>query len=160
MMPYPTISNVILITTVGTLFYAAWSDFKEYKIPNWSMLLLVGLFLVHTLVSGRWTSIYFNLGLAAIIFIFCIFFYSQNIMGGGDVKILSVAFLWVGIECALPLAVLIMLFSAIHVGVIRLGWKVARPIEGRMRIPFAPSVAAALVCTFIMDCLKALPSDS
>lgn len=159
-MPYPTISNVILIITAGTLYYAALSDFKEYKIPNGSILLLIGLFLVHAFVSGRWPSIHFNLGLAAIIFIFCIFFYSQDLMGGGDVKILSVAFLWVGIDCALPLAVLIMLFSALHVGVVKLGWKVARPFEGRMRIPLAPSVTAALVCTFIMDCLKALPSDS
>ena len=159
-MLYHTISNVILVITSGTLCYVSVSDFKEYKIPNWSILLLIGLFLAHAFFSGRWISIHFNLGLASIIFLFSIYFYSQGHMGGGDVKILMIAFLWVGIDCALPLAVLIMLFAAIHTGVARLGWKVVRPYEGRMRIPFAPSVGAALVCMFIIGCLKAVPNGS
>jgi prepilin peptidase CpaA len=159
-MPYLIISNVILVITSGTLCYVSLLDFKEYKIPNWSILLLVGLFLTHAFFSGRWINIQFNLGLALIIFLFSIYFYSRGLMGGGDVKILTIAFLWVGIDCALPLAVLIMLFATIHTGVAKLGWKVARSNEGRMRIPFAPSVGAALVSTFILDCMQALPNGS
>ena len=35
-------------------------------------------------------------------FFVMMFFYAQNWLGGGDVKILTVAFLWVGIRYALP----------------------------------------------------------
>ena len=73
-MQYHTISNVILFITSGTLWYVSVSDFKEYKIPNWSILLLIGLFLAHAFFSGRWISIHFNLGLALIIFVFSAIF--------------------------------------------------------------------------------------
>jgi prepilin peptidase CpaA len=159
-MPHNIISNVVLVIASCTLCYVSLLDLKENKIPNWSTLLLIGLFLAHAFISGRWVSIYLNLGLASIVFVFSILFYSRDLMGGGDVKILTVAFLWVGIDCALPLAVLIMIFVTIHTGIAKLGWKVARPFEGRMRIAFAPSVGAALVCTFIMGCLRALPNGS
>lgn len=159
-MPYGIISDIILVIASGTLCHVSLLDLRENKITNWSILLLIGLFLAHEFISGRWINIYLNLGLASVVFVFSIYFYSRDLMGGGDVKILTVAFLWVGIDCALPLAVLIMLFATIHTGIAKLGWKVSRSFEGRLRIAFAPSVGAALVCIFIMGCLRALPFGS
>jgi prepilin peptidase CpaA len=155
-MLFPAISNIILIITAGTLFYAAQSDFRNYTIPNGSILFLIVLFFVHAFVSGRWPIIHYNLGIASIIFTFCIVFYWQKLMGGGDVKIITVAFLWVGIDCALPLAILILLFSTVHVVAMKLGFNMVRSLGGRMKIPFAPSVAAALVCMFFTDCFQYL----
>jgi Flp pilus assembly protein protease CpaA len=71
-------------------------------------------------------------------------------MGGGDVKFLAVAFLWTGLSGALPFAILLALFSGIHSIAAKLGWAKSQITEsGRRRIPFAPSVAGALICTFI-----------
>ena len=153
-MPYPLISNAILLAAVGAVFYTAWSDFKNFKIPNWSIALLTGLFIFYTLVAGRWGTIYSHVAIAVLIFAFGILFYSKNLIGGGDVKLLSVVFLWSGTECSLPLAILIMIFSTVHVCIVKLTWIGERVTVGRTRIPLAPSVAAGLVGIFILSCPK------
>jgi prepilin peptidase CpaA len=88
-------------------------------------------------------------------FIVMAFFYSYRLMGGGDVKLLSVAFLWVGIGCALPFALLLLLFASIHSIAAKVGWANTQRVENddRERIPFAPSIAAALAGVFILGCL-------
>jgi prepilin peptidase CpaA len=75
--------------------------------------------------------------------------------GGGDVKILAVAFLWTGLSGALPFAILLALFASAHGLAAKLGWvKSQITAAGRRRIAFAPSVAAALICTFMLRSLQ------
>src|SRR5712691_2480074 len=112
----PTLSHVVLVITAGVLFYVALTDFREFKIRNELILVLVGLFILHAFLSGRWVSAHWNLALAAFMFAVMLYFYAQGWMGGGDVKILAVGFLWVGIACALIFAVLLSIFAMLHVG--------------------------------------------
>ena len=59
-------------------------------------------------------------------------------MGGGDVKILAVAFLWTGMSGALIFAVLLAVFSSVHAVAAKLGWVKSQITEGSCRsIPFA-----------------------
>jgi prepilin peptidase CpaA len=75
-------------------------------------------------------------------------------MDGGDVKLAAVAFLWTGIECALVFALLLLGFAVIHTAAAKLGLVVVRRgDDGAMRIPFAPSIAAALIGVFMLGCL-------
>ena len=147
---------VILVVTAAILFYAAWTDFKSYTIRNDVILVLVVLFFAHTLVSGRWSSIPWNVGLATIVFAVLVCFYSLNLVGGGDVKLLTVALLWSGIDCALPFAVLLLVFVTLHSLAARLGWAGSQrlPDDDRKRIPVTPSIAAALVGIFVLGCLR------
>jgi prepilin signal peptidase PulO-like enzyme (type II secretory pathway) len=78
-------------------------------------------------------------------------------MGGGDVKMLAVAFLWVGIECALVFAIFLTVSIVIHLIVVKFGWAKVQEVRGRKRIPFAPSIAAALIVTFMSGCLEPVP---
>jgi prepilin peptidase CpaA len=119
------------------------------------IVLLVGLFFLYSLFSGRWTNMAWSIGLAAGVFLFLLYFYSRHWLGGGDVKILSVSILWAGIECALPFALLLLLFVSLHTAAARLGWVEQRQTDsdGRLRIPFAPSIAAALIATILLGCL-------
>jgi prepilin peptidase CpaA len=151
---FPVATHLVLVLTAATLFYAALTDLREYRIRNELILVLVGLFLVHAVLSGRWIDIYWNLGTALAIFLVALYFYSNKLMGGGDVKILTVAFLWVGVDCALPLAILMLIFVLVHTIVAKLGWIDAERVDGRMRIPFAPSVAGALIGTFMLGCME------
>jgi prepilin peptidase CpaA len=148
-------TTVVLMATVATLFYAALNDLKHYKIRNELILLLIGLFVLHAFLSGRWTDAAWNLGLAAGVFLFLIYFYSRHWMGGGDVKILVVAFLWTGIECALPFVLLLLLFVSLHTVGARFGWVELQQgdNDSRQRIPFAPSIAAALITAILLGCL-------
>jgi prepilin peptidase CpaA len=149
-----TLSQVVLVVTAGTLLYVAFTDLKEYTVRNELVLVLAGLFFLHAVLSGRWTSLHWNLGLALVMFAVMLYFYSQKLMGGGDLKLLTVAFLWVGLSCALPFAVLMLIFAALHTLSAKLEWVHYQEVNGRKRIAFAPSVAAALIGVFMLGCLQ------
>jgi prepilin peptidase CpaA len=95
-----------------------------------------------------------NVGFALLIFAVMLYFYSQGLLGGGDVKLLTVAFLWAGVDCALPFALLLSLFATVHTIAGKLGWVEVQHLgqDKRSRIAFAPSVAAALIGIFMLGC--------
>jgi prepilin peptidase CpaA len=154
------LSHVVLVITAAVLFYVALTDFKQFKIRNELILVLVGLFVVHALLSGLWVSAHWNLAFAALMFGVMLYFYAQNLMGGGDVKILTVGFLWVGFLCAFPFAVLLAVFAAVHVVAAKFGWAEVQQVGDKKRIPLAPSVAAALIICFILGCLQPISSPT
>ena len=155
MIPNIQFATGVLVLTVTVLLYAAFTDLKHYKIGNELIVLLIALFFLHSLFANRWTNIAWSIGLAAGVFLFLLYFYSRHWVGGGDVKILSVAFLWAGIECALPFVLLLLLFVSLHTVAARLGWvQQQNDSDGRVRIPFAPSIAAALIATILLGCLR------
>ena len=152
------LANAVLVVAAAILFYAASTDLKHYQIRNELVAVLAALFVLHAFLSGRWPGMAWNVGLAVIMFAVMISFYAQNLMGGGDVKLLTVAFLWVGVDCALPFAILLSLFAATHAVAGRLGWvKVHVGDDERGRIAFAPAVAAALIAIFMLGCLAPVP---
>jgi Flp pilus assembly protein protease CpaA len=153
-----SLSHVVLVITAAVLFYVALTDFKEFKIRNEFIVVLAGLFVVHALLSGRWVSAHWNLAFATLMFCVMLSFYTQNLMGGGDVKILTVGFLWVGFGCALPFAVLLAIFAAVHVVAARFGWAQVQQVGDKKHIPLAPSVAGALILCFILGCLQPISS--
>jgi len=156
MAPNLALANVVLVVTAAVLLYVAATDLKHYKIRNEFILLLIGLFLLYTLFSDRWVDVAWNLGLAAIVLVFLLYFYARHWMGGGDVKMLTVAFLWTGVECALAFSLLLLVFAFLHTAAAKLGWAQSQQADNdqRVRIAFAPSVAAALICIFVLGCLR------
>jgi prepilin peptidase CpaA len=156
MIPHAQPTDIILAVAAAVLLYAAVNDLRHFKIGNELILLLVGLFILYTLLSGLWIHLAWNIGLAAFVFVFLIYSYSRHWMGGGDVKLLTVAFLWTGVECALPFAVLLSLFASLHAIAARFGWAGSEQTndDRQRRIAFAPSVAAALMVIFLSGCLR------
>jgi prepilin peptidase CpaA len=153
----PIVANTILIITSIALFWAAMTDLREFKISNGLIIVLAVLFFVHAVVSGRWTSLHWNLVLAFSLFCIMLYFYSHNWMGGGDVKMLAVAFLWTGLDCAFVFAVLLAIFASLHGLAARFAWFERfglQQAEEQRRVALAPSVAAALITCFMMGCLR------
>jgi prepilin peptidase CpaA len=153
-------SASILVLTAAILFYIALTDLKEFKIRNELIIVLIGLFLVHALISGRWSSLLWNVGLALLFFVILLLHYSRKLVGGGDVKLLTVAFLWVGISYALPFTILLLAFSAVHATAAWLGWAKTDQTGARRRIPFAPSIAGALIGAFVVALILDDPAMS
>jgi Flp pilus assembly protein protease CpaA len=148
------LSELVLVVTAAVLFYVAFKDLRHYKIHNELIVVLTVLFFIHALVSGRLVSAHWNVAFAFLMFMAMLWLYSRHLMRGGDVKLLSVASLWVGIHCALPFAILVFLFAGMHIVATKLGWvNVPRSKGERERIPFAPSIAAALIGVFMLGCL-------
>jgi prepilin peptidase CpaA len=151
----PAWGYFVLVITSGLLFKAALTDLREYKIRNELVLALAGLFVLYAFLTGRWADLRWDVAFAALMFVVMLGFYSIGWLGGGDVKILAVALLWTGLSGALPFAILLALFSAAHALAAKLGWvKSQITASGRLRIPYAPSVAAALICTFMLRSLQ------
>jgi len=147
-------SQVVLILTAAMLFYVALTDLKHYKIRNEVIFVLAALFFLHVVLSGRWTVLHWNLAFAALLFLIMLYFYSMKLMGGGDLKLLTVAFLWVGPFCALPFALFLLLFVGIHILVVKFKLGEAQIKNGRTHLAFAPSIAAALISVFMVGCLR------
>jgi prepilin peptidase CpaA len=154
LMTFSIASQEVLILTGAMLFYVALTDLKHYKIRNEVILVLAALFFLHALLSGRWTVMHWNLGFAALLFLCMLYFYSKKLMGGGDLKLLTVAFLWVGPFCALPFALFLLLFVGIHILAVKLKLVGAQIENGQARLAFAPSIAAALIGVFSVGCLQ------
>jgi len=153
------LANVVLVLTAAVLFHAALTDWKYFQVRNEVIAAVAGLFVLHALLSGRWSGIAWHVGFATLMFAVMLYFYAQGLMGGADVKLLTVAFLWVGVDCALPFALLLLVFAAIHASAGKLGWVEVQHVgeDRRARIAFAPSVAAALIGVFALGCLAPMP---
>ena len=109
------LANVVLVITATTLFYAAMTDLREFKIRNELIVVLACLYGIYAFVTGQWVTAYWNVALALFMFVVLMYFYAQKMVGGGDVKILAVAFLWTGIRYALPFTLLLLVFGYGHV---------------------------------------------
>jgi prepilin peptidase CpaA len=147
-------SYLVLMLAAALLLHVAAGDLRAYKITNRMVLVLAGLFFVHAALSGRWVDLHWNLGFAAFAFALMLLCYAQGLMGGGDLKLMTVAFLWTGAACALPFLVILLVAALLHALAAKLGWLGSRRANGRMKIALGPSIAAGLIGMFMLGCLS------
>jgi Flp pilus assembly protein protease CpaA len=143
----------IEVALVAVMFYVGYTDFRSFKIRNNVLLLLLLLYVLFALVARTPPEILSNVIFAAIIFAVLALFYTKGVIGGGDVKLVSIVCLWVGVHCALLFSLLLLLFIGLHLVAAWLGWADTKPLAGRFAIPYAPSVAGALIITVMAGCL-------
>jgi prepilin peptidase CpaA len=141
----------VLVAASALLLVAARTDLREFKIRNELVLALVAMFVLYAVLFRSWSDLRWDLAFAALMFAVLLVAYVAGWMGGGDVKLLGVAFLWSGLSGALPFAILLLLFSAAHAIFAKFGLAPAQQTEtGRHRIAFAPSIAGALIGVFLL----------
>jgi prepilin peptidase CpaA len=141
------------IAAVAVLGYIAYTDFRNFKITNGSVLLLLLLYGLYALVARPPYEILSNVTLGAIMFAVLFWFYTKRVVGGGDVKLVPVVCLWVGAHCALVFSIFLLIFIVIHLMAARMGWARTLAIGDHQAISYAPSVAVALICTIALGCL-------
>lgn len=121
-----SIANAAVLTMFGCLLiWAAWTDVTRFIIPNIISLLLVGLYPVHVLLAGLPQGMWMiALGMAVVVFITGFVMFMMNVMGGGDVKLMSAVILWIGPAYMLPFfaatlaaAVVLALISAVRLAI-------------------------------------------
>ena len=143
----------IEVALVAVMFYVGFTDFRTFKIRNDVLLLLLLLYVLFALVTRTPSEILSNVIFATILFAVLALFYTKGIIGGGDVKLVSIVCLWVGVHCALLFSILLLIFIGLHLVAAWLGWANTKPLAGRFAIPYAPSVAGALIATVVSGCL-------
>jgi prepilin peptidase CpaA len=142
---YPALSLWILVLTAATLFWVALTDLREFKVRNEFVAILAGLYLLHALCSGAWVSMQWNIAFALLMLLAGTYAYSLQQIGGGDLKLLAVAFLWTGPWFAAPFVVLLLIFAGAYYVAARFGFAAAQQTAAGLRIPLAPSLAGALI---------------
>src|ERR1700677_4233226 len=109
----------ILVLTAATLFWVALTDLREFKVRNEFVAILAGLFVAHALASGAWVSMQWNFAFALLMLLGGAYAYSLQQIGGGDLKLLAVAFLWTGPWFAAPFVILRRILSCGQIRICR-----------------------------------------
>jgi len=139
--------------TVAALCYIGFTDLQSFKIRNDSILLLLVLYIVFALFPRSPFEIVLNVTLGLVVFMILLWFYGRGAIGGGDVKLVSVVCLWIGIHCALLFSVLLLGFVGLHVVATKWGLAPTQARGSRQALPYAPAVAAALITTILLGCI-------
>jgi prepilin peptidase CpaA len=148
-------SDIVLIVSAILVVYIAVNDLRDFKIRNELVALLGAMFFIHAGLSGRWVFLYWNVSFAALMFAVTLCGFALRLVGGGDVKLMTVASLWCGLPCAALFALIFTVFAVFHALLARLGWVSAQRVNGQLKVALAPSIAAGLIGVFISGCLVA-----
>ena len=97
---------IFQICFVFLVSYAAVSDYRRLKIPNWISLALCGAFLPYAAVFITGSAFLGHVASGAAVFAIAIALYSLGWFGGGDVKLLGAVALWAGPQQVYELAAL------------------------------------------------------
>jgi prepilin peptidase CpaA len=139
--------------TVAVLFYVGLTDFLTFKIRNEIVVLLLILYALFAFVARSRIEVITDISLALAVFGVMLWFYTNGVVGGGDVKLVAVTCLWVGTHCAALFSILLLALGGLHWLAAKMGWVRTKPMAGRIGIAYAPSVAGALVGTIVLGCL-------
>ncbi len=89
-------SQLTLALAGAVTVFAAVSDARAFRIPNWTCLLLVLLFPLFVWLSPAAVAWEKHLLISAIVFTFGYALYAKRLAGAGDVKLLAALSLWAG----------------------------------------------------------------
>jgi len=143
------------------LIYAAASDMRAFRIPNWVSLLLAGAYAPIAFLAGTPTpEIAQGLVLGFTVLAAGFGLFAVRVIGGGDAKLLAATSVWVGHTAILNfliimglagalLSVALLSFRAIPIQpfYVRIEW-LMRLHEARAGAPYGLAIAVAGVAVF------------
>ena len=142
------------VCVIALLWPAAYSDYREYRIPNklilfWScirvLLLIVEFIALHGNVLATFVSEICAIVGSAIVCFACMFL-SRGSLGMGDLKLLMVMAAFLGVEGICYTMFVSIFFAAI----ISIGLLIFKRKSRKDKIPFAPFVlTGTLVCLIL-----------
>ena len=88
--------RLALTVFAGLLVWAAWSDLRDFLIPNRICLAIAMLFPAHVAAAGTLEVVPGALAAAAATFTAGFALFAFRIAGGGDVKLMTAVALWAG----------------------------------------------------------------
>jgi prepilin peptidase CpaA len=145
--------ELIKLIVCMVLIYIIIDDLRNYRIRNEAIGVLIALFLLEALVRGAYVDAGVQFLIALIFFFLLLIPYAWGLLGGGDVKLLGVAFLWLGDAERLTFSVFFFFLTLVYVVAAKCR---AAPSRGRASvvIPFAPSIAGAWLLTMLTSSLE------
>jgi prepilin peptidase CpaA len=141
-------SAFLISFALGTaLIFVILDDLKNFRIRNEAVIFMAVLFLADAITRGQYHDTLAHLSFGGIMFLLIIAIYALGMMGGGDAKLLAVAFLWLGVGAATIFSALLLILTLVY-------WLGAyarvfpkQIVAGRMKIPYGPAIASAWLLT-------------
>jgi len=110
-LPMVQLQVVLLITFVGLVGAGAVTDVRNRRIPNQISLAVALVWVMYALTNNTgWLG---GLIAAAIVLAVGIVVYAFDLVGGGDIKLLTTVSLWAGTELALPMIAIVAIAGAL-----------------------------------------------
>jgi len=152
------IPNFVLSLTGVILMIAALSDAARFRIPNWSVILILLLFPVYVVVARTpvlWTQHLMTFGIVLFI---GYWLFAKNWAGAGDIKLIAALSLWAGPQYWSQL----LFITAIAGGILSLGIGAVTLIRNHVSppqnavslsktpIPYGVAIAMGGLCTLAL----------
>jgi prepilin peptidase CpaA len=146
-----TMTDVLIsVVWVIILIFVAFEDLRNFQIRNEAVVALVVLFLLRAAIGGRYWEAFSHSAFAAVMFGVLLFMYSRGLLGGGDVKLLGAAFLWLGISQSFLFSLFFLAFTITYGLFAKLGLVPKRAVAAGTKIPLGPCIAAAWFAAHIL----------
>jgi prepilin peptidase CpaA len=134
-----------LAVVMPILVLVVIDDLRNFRIRNQVVLALLVLFGVFYMVNGDLAAFTSHLLFGLAMFALCLVMYRFGMMGGGDVKLLAVAFLWMGIENATVFAMLLGMLAMGYAAGASFHLLPYRTDNGRVKVPYGPTISLAWI---------------
>ncbi len=125
------IVSYILVILMLIVF---WLDATRFIIPNWLVGIVLALYPLYLVASPAPIDWITALGIAVIAFAIGLALFAANVMGGGDVKLLTACCLWVGSPHILDY----ILYTAVMGGAISILLLIGRPVSAYSYVRIFP----------------------
>lgn len=144
-----TLDRAIVLAIIGILALAIVDDLRNYRIRNSVVVTLFCFCLVDLSLRADLRQIISHAVFAAIALGLLILAFQCNWLGGGDTKLLAIAFLQTGPELVLTYAIILLLLMMIYWGGASLGVFPSQRVGPRLKVPFGPGIAGAWMVILI-----------
>ena len=126
------------------LAVAAATDIHRRQIDNWLNLVIALTAPAFWWATGLslWPAVAMQLGVALIAFSILCGMFALRIMGGGDVKLLTVLALWLPWQPFMQLLLIMSLIGGVLTVVLG-AWHVMRRQRDKLKIPYGVAIASA-----------------
>lgn len=115
-------AQLCLSIFAALLLVAALEDLRSRRIPNWLVLGVIILWAPWLAVSPTADSWLASLGVATVTFLIGTVLFARDILGGGDVKLITAVTLWAGWQ-DLALFTAVMSLTGGLLGIASLAWQ-------------------------------------
>ncbi|MEP3050258.1 MAG: prepilin peptidase [Erythrobacter sp.] len=132
----------LLIALAIALVFAAFTDLRRRQIDNWLNAAIALGAPVFWWASGLslWPDIALQIGIAIAAFFVLAGLFALKVMGGGDVKLLTVLALWIEPNAFLQLLIIMAIAGGV-LTIIMGGYHFLRRQKERLAIPYGVAIA-------------------
>lgn len=160
---HSTAAILIQLIAIGLLLRIAWRDVNVQKIANGDVIALAATgaagLVVQSLAIGSWSTFLFSLLLGLALFAVLFPFWMWKKLGAGDVKLIAVVPLVIGIQDMLLFSIILLVATLIIVMLIRnplllpapLFQKYLQVYERKGVVPFGVPISAALIGVLLLQ---------